>query len=183
MTATRILVLSGSARPGSSTRRCADAVAEIIDESAPESVVDVIEIGDLDLPLCDGGADQRTSDPVVAWQRLAGEADAHIWVSPEWHGSYSGLLKNALDLLDGRALVGRPVGLVGQAAGVMGAGTTLEHLCSVARSLGAWVTATQISLDRSDVDPVNADLRRRIERLGGELHQLCANARDVAIGE
>jgi FMN reductase len=73
-------------------------------------------------------------------------ADGIIFSSPGYHGSVSGLLKNAIDYTedmsaDGRVyLVDRAVGIIVCADGIRTMGSTLNSLRSIAHALRAWPT-------------------------------------------
>ncbi|MEM5318591.1 NAD(P)H-dependent oxidoreductase [Paraburkholderia sp. JHI869] len=74
------------------------------------------------------------------------EADGIIIGTPCYHGSISGLLKNALDHLERTSkdervyLDGLPVGLIATAFGWQAVGTTLLTLRSIVHSLRGWPT-------------------------------------------
>jgi len=74
------------------------------------------------------------------------KADGLIVASPGYHGGVSGLVKNALDLLedlreDARPyLDGRAVGCIVTAAGWQSCGTTLAALRSIVHALRGWPT-------------------------------------------
>ena len=73
-------------------------------------------------------------------------ADGLIVASPGYHGSISGLVKNALDCLedlreaDRPYLDGRAVGCIVTAAGGQAAGSTLAALRSIVHALRGWPT-------------------------------------------
>lgn len=83
-------------------------------------------------------------------------ADGLIVASPGYHGGVSGLVKNALDLLeDLRAdehcyLEGRAVGCVVTAAGWQAAVTTLEALRAIVHALRGWPTPLGASLNTAE---------------------------------
>ena len=67
--------------------------------------------------------------------------------TPEYHGSYSAVLKAILENLEYPSVIqGKPVGLVGVAAGVLGATKSLEHLTSVCNHIGAHVHPKTVSI-------------------------------------
>jgi NAD(P)H-dependent FMN reductase len=64
----------------------------------------------------------------------------------EYHGGYSGALKNALDLMGFEEFEGKMLGLVGVSGGTMGAFGALNNLRAVGRALHAWVIPEQASI-------------------------------------
>jgi NAD(P)H-dependent FMN reductase len=66
--------------------------------------------------------------------------------TPEYHGSFSGVLKNALDLMGYEEFEGKMIGLIGVSAGKTGAFDALTALRSVGRALHAWVVPEQVSI-------------------------------------
>ncbi|MEV5989553.1 NADPH-dependent FMN reductase [Streptomyces sp. NPDC052051] len=80
-------------------------------------------------------------------------ADGALLATPVYHGSYSALLKNALDHLKGDALAGRPAGLIAAGGGPRGAGTACDQLRTVVRALGGWATPTHVATTAADLTP------------------------------
>jgi FMN reductase len=84
------------------------------------------------------------------------QADGLIVASPGYHGGVSGLVKNALDLLedlrgDERSyLDGRAVGCVVTAAGWQAAVTTLEALRAIIHALRGWPTPYGATLNTAE---------------------------------
>ncbi|MFT4053616.1 MAG: NAD(P)H-dependent oxidoreductase [Novosphingobium sp.] len=100
----------------------------------------------------------RTSEQTELLEQVRG-ADAIVIGSPGYHGGYSGLVKNAIDLLeDLRADVrpywdGRPVGIVVTAAGWQGCGTTLSALRDVVHAMRGWPTPAGITINSVEQRP------------------------------
>lgn len=101
-------------------------------------------------------------NPAAGSPRTAGEtalveavrkADGIVIGSPGYHGGYSGLVKNAIDLLEdlrGDTRVyfdGRPVGLVVTAAGWQACGTTLSALRDVVHAMRGWPTSVGVAVN------------------------------------
>lgn len=84
------------------------------------------------------------------------QADGLIVASPGYHGGLSGLVKNALDLLedlreDKRSyLDGRAVGCIVAAGGWQAAVTTLESLRAVVHALRGWPTPFGATLNTTE---------------------------------
>lgn len=114
----RLLGISGSLRKGSFNTQLMREGARLF---APAEFVE----GDLRLPLYDGDLESAEGIPALV-QTLADQiaaADAVIIASPEYNQSLTGVLKNALDWVsrtDGKPWLGKPVAIVGAAAGRAG---------------------------------------------------------------
>lgn len=70
-------------------------------------------------------------------------ADALIFVTPEYHGSFSGVLKNTLDNL-GREFYRKPIGVVTVSSGKMGGLAAVAQLQHVILSIGAFALPTKL---------------------------------------
>lgn len=164
----RVLVLSGSVHPESSVRKASEGAAAALREAGVE--VDLVDLAELGLPLHDGRIEQLHHPEVVAWVGRAQQADAQVWVSPEFHSSFSGAMKNALDYLWSDHLQGKLVALIGVVGGAMGAVNTLNALRLVARSMGAWVLPAQLSLTSAECKQgLTAENQERLRRLAAEV--------------
>lgn len=167
----RVVAVTGSLRPSSSTRH---ALAVAL-QAAADAGADVgwADVGGL--PMCDGRDPSDYGPEVQAFRAALRGADAILVGSPEYHGSFTGVLKNALDLLDGEDLKGKLVGLVATARGDAGAMNTLNHLRQVSRWVGAWVMPSQVSVPRaSDAfdaqgAAIRAGLDDELRKLGAEM--------------
>lgn len=141
----RVIAVSGSLRHPSVTRA---ALQTALDAAAAAGA----ETGWVDiagLPWCDGREPDQYGPVVDGFRAALRGADAVLIGSPEYHGSTTGVLKNALDLLDPEDLRGKMVGLVACARGDAGAMSTLNHLRQVARWVNAWVLPSQVSIPRA----------------------------------
>ncbi len=98
------------------------------------------------LPLYDPKATTRTPDETEFVETIR-QASALIIASPGYHGSISGVVKNALDLLEETArdpvrpyLADMPVGLIATAYGWQATGSTIAALRSIVHALRGWPT-------------------------------------------
>lgn len=100
---------------------------------------------DLQLPFYDPGVAARLPAARRLVEALA-HADGVIVASPGYHGSTSGMIKNALDYAEDLAqsevpyLTGKPFGCIGVARGWQAAVNTVRALRDIAHSLRAWPT-------------------------------------------
>jgi FMN reductase len=168
-TTIRVVAISGSLRPGSYTTL---ALKIALDESANAGAeTHLIDLRDYDLIFA--GSKSRAAVPGVV--RLADEvrrADGILLGTPEYHGSFSGVLKNALDLMGFDEFEGKMIGLIGVSAGQMGAFDALNSLRNVGRALHAWVVPEQVSIPAASnhFDEQgrlkNPELEQRLRQLG-----------------
>ena len=97
------------------------------------------------LPLYDPRSIARTPHEQDFVEAVRG-ASALIIASPGYHGSISGVVKNALDLLEETAkddrpyLADMPVGLIATAYGWQATGSTIAALRSIVHALRGWPT-------------------------------------------
>jgi FMN reductase len=138
----RIVGICGSLRPGSYTRVAVDIALGGAQEVGAET--QAIDLRDYNLIFCDGKKDEsRYPEGVFRLRRQVKEAHGIILGTPEYHGGYSGVLKNALDLMGFEELEGKMIGLVGVSGGKMGAVHALDSLRNIGRALHAWVIPEQ----------------------------------------
>ena len=97
------------------------------------------------LPLYTPHLHDRTADEHEFVEAVR-EASGVIFASPGYHGSVSGLVKNAIDLIEETAKDRRPylddvpVGLIATAYGWQATGSTVAALRSIVHSLRGWPT-------------------------------------------
>src|SRR5579863_6524647 len=125
----RIAGISGSLRAGSYTRRAVERALEGAAQNGAETRL--IDLRDYNLVFRDGGDGAGYPADVLRLRAEVKEADGLILGTPEYHGSFSGVLKNALDLMGFSEFEGKMIGLVGVAGGQAGA-----HGLTGLRSIG-----------------------------------------------
>ncbi len=149
----RLLAFAGSTRAGSLNQALLDlAVAEARRQGAE---VTSIRLKDFDLPLYDG--DLEASDFPAKARELKALFRAHHGVliaSPEYNGSVSGVLKNAIDWAtrptDGEGLValsafrGKVAGLMGASLSPFGGLRGVTHLRQILGTIQAVVATEQV---------------------------------------
>ncbi len=170
----RICVVSGSTRPGNYTGMAVNYVAELLSER-PEISVEKVFPESLDLPF--PGAESSTADQQWLCDRIL-EATGLILATPEYHGSFSSVMKLIIENLGFPSLMaGKPVALLGVAGGSIGAIKSLEQLRSVCSHVGAIVLPGPVSISnvRSMFSPGGELLD---ERTGERLRQLVTNMLD-----
>lgn len=108
----KIQVIAGSVRP---TRICLEVAGWVMAQSVADLTLELVDLADWPLPL-DGepGIPQRdgyTRELTRAWSRKIAEADAYVFVTPQYNWGYPAALKNALDHLYAE-WTGKPAAIV-----------------------------------------------------------------------
>jgi chromate reductase len=123
----RILGIAGSLRRASYNRAALRAATELVPEGA---TVDIFEIDGL--PGFSEDDEQNPPDKVVELKRRIREADAVLFVTPEYNYSIPGVLKNAIDWASrpygDSAWNGKPAAIMGASVGVIGTARAQYHL-------------------------------------------------------
>jgi chromate reductase len=115
----RILGIAGSLRRGSYNRAALRAATELVPEGA------ILETFELDgIPVFNQDEEQNPPAKVTELKRRIREADAILFVTPEYNYSVSGVLKNAIDWASrpygDSAWNGKPAAIMGASPGAMG---------------------------------------------------------------
>lgn len=139
----RIVAAIGSVRPGNFTAKAMNLVlAEL--RTYDDISVQVIDPAKLEMAL---PGTKKDSPVMESLQKMVSEATGVILATPEYHGSYSSVIKLVIEQLGfPSVLSGKPVALLGVAAGSIGAIKALEHLRSVCSHVGAIVLPGPVSV-------------------------------------
>src|SRR5690606_34895775 len=125
----KVAVIVGSLRRDSVSRQAAQALARL----APDNLaLEIVEIGDL--PLYDEDLEAEGATP-AAWttfRQQVSQADAVLFVTPEYNRSVPWLLKNAIDVGSrpyGQAVwSGKPAAVMSTSMGALGGFGANHHL-------------------------------------------------------
>jgi FMN reductase len=174
----RVVGLCGSLRPDSWTRVALKIALAGAQEKG--ATAELLDLRDYDLPFCTGeeGDPHERNTGVARLRQSVKEADAVILATPNYHGTMSGVLKNALDLMSMREFEGKAVGLVGVSGGRMGGMSTLNTLRAIGRTLHAWVTPWEAWVyDAATAFTENGSLKdgateQRLKEVGRKLARL-----------
>lgn len=135
-TGIRIVIIPGSVRPGNYTAMAVELVADEIKKHA-EIALDHIDLAELNLQPPGAGS---ASAELESFVETVSGATGVILATPEYHGSFSSVTKLAIENLGfPSVLSGKPVALLGVAAGAIGAIKSLEQLRGVCSHVGAIV--------------------------------------------
>lgn len=132
-----IIGLAGSLRRGSLTKILLETARDVSPESMSVTIFPLHEI-----PIYNNDVEVENGfpDAVVAMRDAIKEADGLILGTPEYNGSLSGAMKNAIDWASREGLLGKvPVVTIGGSPGALGATKAQEHLRQICLHLGMYV--------------------------------------------
>jgi len=123
----RILGIAGSLRRESFNRAALRAATQLVPDGA------TIEIFELDgIPGFNQDEEQNPPEKVVELKQRVREADAILFVTPEYNYSVPGVLKNAIDWASrpygDSAWNGKPAAIMGASIGAIGTARAQYHL-------------------------------------------------------
>jgi len=187
--ATRIVAIGGTVSPGSTTEFALRvAMASAVAQGAEVTLFDGAYLANL--AHYRSGA-HSTGDGAEMVEAVR-SADGILIAALGYHGTISGLVKNALDYLedlanDGRPyLDGRAVGLIATAYGDQATMSTMQTLRSIVHALRGWPTPmgatvrTYPGLFSQDGECLDDRVRSQLELVG---QQLVHGARSLASPE
>lgn len=172
--AVKVIGMCGSLRKGSYSRKALRIALQGAKSVGAE--IQLVDLREYNLNFCDGNKDESNyHSDVVKLRNEVKEAQGIILSTPEYHASFSGVLKNALDLMGFKEFEGKMLGLIGVSGGSMGAIDAINSLRTVGRALHAWVIPEQATIpaayqafDDSDnlIDP---NLEQRVTEVGRQV--------------
>ncbi|WP_455921208.1 NADPH-dependent FMN reductase [Pseudomonas putida] len=146
-----IVGIGGTTRPGSSTENALRAALEHARKRGARTLLfGGAELAELPAYSPES---QARSEGQRALVEAVRQADGVIFASPGYHGGVSGLVKNAIDLLedlraDQRVYIdGRAAGCIVTAAGWQGCNTTLAAMRAIVHALRGWPTPLGVTLN------------------------------------
>ncbi|MFN3494935.1 MAG: NADPH-dependent FMN reductase [Hydrogenophaga sp.] len=157
---TPLLVFAGSTRAQSWNRQLAGAVAQMATDEGAQ--VMRLELADFDVPMYNADLEAKgTPRDVIRLKEIFHAHPAWIVCSPEYNGSYTGLLKNTIDWVSSpvkgdpawssgtKPFAGKVVGLLATSPGALGGVRSLSHLAPLLINLQCWVAPRQYAMPRA----------------------------------
>jgi FMN reductase len=150
MTQPHIVAIGGTLRPLSGT---AAALSRALDAAQAAGARTTLLTGPaIDFPNFDPES-AMDNELICAFVDTVRSADGLVIGSPGYHGTLSGLVKNALDHIeltrgdDRPYLDGLPVGVIATAAGWQAAVSTMQALRTVIHALRGWPTPMGVAIN------------------------------------
>lgn len=139
----KIVGIAGSLRKDSYSQLALEVAAQRLQALGAD--VEILDLRQMQLPFCNGGDDYSEYPDVEKLQNAVKNASGLVLATPEYHGSVSGVLKNALDLMSFDQLSGKVTGLISVLGGQPNS-NALNDLRIIMRWVHAWVIPEQIGI-------------------------------------
>ncbi|MBG9736369.1 NADPH-dependent FMN reductase [Paenibacillus alvei] len=178
----RIVCIAGSNRKEATSAQLVRYVAASLQERGNEAKV--IDLYELPLPLyCPDDAEEHEN--VKLLRESVREADAVVLATPEYHGSLSGVLKNAIDYLSFDYFNNKVVLSMSSAGGAVGV-NSLTHLQTIIRNVHGINCPEWISIGgdarqfTEEGQPVQEQVIQRVQKTLDYFLKLSKHTRDLA---
>ena len=176
MSKPKILAMAGSTRSASFNKKLVSLAAAMATEEGAD--VTLLDLHEFAMPLYDGDLEEKDGLPDNANRlyELFMSHDALLLSSPEYNGSISGVLKNAIDWVSRpregdaplAAFTGKVAGLMAASPGGLGGIRGLVHVRAILGNLGILVLPEQVAVAKAHV-AFNDDGSLKDERTSGML--------------
>ena len=142
----KIVGITGSLRTDSYTALALQQAVNRV--QALDAEVEILDLREMKLPFCDGGSEYPDYPDVDILRNKVKAADGLILATPEYHGSVSGVLKNALDLMSFEHLSDKVAGLISVLGGQSNS-NALNDLRIIVRWVHGFVIPEQIAVGQA----------------------------------
>lgn len=117
----KIVIVSSSTRTGRLTHQAAKGLHLLLNEQ-PDVTSVLLDLKEMALPMFEEsyGKLSSPSSTISAVHEILNDADAFLFVSPEYNGSYSSALKNMVDIYPKTTFANKAVGIVTISSGSLG---------------------------------------------------------------
>ena len=157
MSSPKVLAFAGSTRKESVNKRLARIALQAAKKAGAETTF--VDLQDFNIPLyCDDlVAKQGIPEGVLEFKQLLNSHNGFFIASPEYNGSLTGVLKNAIDWAtikaDGEERMscwnGKIAGLVSASPGGLGGIRGLHHLRTILAGIGTFVLPNHLAVGNS----------------------------------
>lgn len=175
----KIVGINGSLRVGSYSAKALELAAKKVEAYGSE--VEILDLRQMSLPFCNGEDEYPDYPDVEKLRQTVKRSDGLILVTPEYHGSISGVIKNALDLMSFSELSGKVTGLISVLGGQTNS-NALNDLRLIMRWVHGWVIPEQIAIGQAwkAFDPEGKFLDEKLsERLDKFAQSLVENTKKL----
>ena len=142
----KVVGISGSLRTASYSMQALHLAMQKCEALGAEA--QVLDLREMDIPFCDGGSDYPNHPDVEVLRTAVRQADAVVIATPEYHGSVSGVIKNALDLMSFEHFDRKVTGCISVLGGQSNS-NSLNDLRIILRWVHAWTIPEQIAIGQA----------------------------------
>lgn len=142
----KIVGIGGSLRTDSYSMQALHLAAKHLEALGAD--VEVLDLREMNLPFCDGGDDYPDYPDVEVLRNAVKQSHGLVLATPEYHGSVSGVIKNALDLMSFEQLSGKVTGLISVLGGQHNS-NALNDMRLIIRWVHGWVIPEQIAIGQA----------------------------------
>lgn len=154
----KILAFAGSTRAGSYNKMLLKIAAQGAKQAGAD--VTVVDLKDFPMPMYDGDLEEREGMPGNSKKvkKMMVDSDGFLIATPEYNGSISGVLKNAIDWVsrtegggeDLTAFIGKTAVVMSTSTGRYGAVRSCSHLAYILWKVGTLVLPNYLALPFAD---------------------------------
>ncbi|WP_255717549.1 NADPH-dependent FMN reductase [Dyadobacter fanqingshengii] len=146
-TSSPIVIIVGTNRPNSMSRKIADYYQEILNNlNAPSTILDLVNLPH-DFTVSAMYENSGKNEDFNNLKSLLEQTDKFVFIVPEYNGSYPGVLKAFIDGLPyPNSFTNKKAALVGLSSNMHGAALALSHLNDVFSYLGMNTLALRVKL-------------------------------------
>jgi azobenzene reductase len=163
-----VVIITGSNRQGSTSTKLSRYIAAVLTSQGIKA--EVYDLHEHPVPFYSPDEDHSGDANLSRLRNMLQQAQGIVLSTPEYHGSISGVLKNALDHLGSHEFSDKPVLSVSSAGGAVGV-SSLQHLQTMVRNLHGincpeWISigGEQRQFTESG-EPANLNVRNRVTRV------------------
>ncbi len=162
-----ILIISGTNRPGSNALKIAGIVERLYAQAG--AATELLSLAEMPKEVFEGAAYLTKPGGMVEIQNRVLEAKGLHIITPEYNGSFPGVLKYFIDMLKfPESFERKPVAFVGEAAGIWGGLRSVEQLQAIFAYRNAHIFPERVfipgvnqALDAAG--NLNADIEQRLK--------------------
>ena len=183
MSTPKILAFAGSTRKDSFNKRLAKVALHAAEQAGAETTF--IDLLDYNMPLYskDLFDEQGMPGGVIEFKEMLKSHNGFLIASPEYNGSLTGTLKNAIDWATIKAegeermacWDGKIAGLVSASPGSLGGIRGLHHLRTILAGIGTFVLPNHLAVSNSetnlqnDIQITDEKLQHQVDTLATEI--------------
>ncbi len=182
---TKIIALAGSLKANSLNKKLVKIAAKGAEDAGAE--VTYVDLADFNIPLFSEDLEaEGVPSGVNDLKRLFADSHAILLASPEYNGSITGVLKNALDWLSrpskdpniGSAFQGKVAGIMATSPGGLGGIRGLVHTKDVLFNLGVTINPKTIAVPNAysvfdnDGNITDADIEANVKNLATQVVEM-----------